>query len=858
MVWKHNLHNCSEQASTRLRLRKRLKSGPALKRACAGYSKGLSRKAFRIVAATAALVLGLLDALPVNGDEYYPYPDTEYHVVFHNWDRDWISNNIVVDDYDGSVRLDSDTPGLGQEFTTGPGEFDPYVDAYLLTYFNLSVARYSDNVTGLSVRAGIYRVNDDGTRGALVQHMTTDGMFHGDDNNTLIFTPRGEPVPLQPQTRYMFALICTNCDDGEERFMSFDSTTDPIDNDHEGSVNYVIENCRSSFGEAPAECRAYPPNHTGWELANHHVRAEDGWADTGREHILITEGRAIWLYYPEAPTNLTALPVSNTMGYVFLAWNSPERQVYTIPTSLFDLDICCNGPLPPPPEDDPEITHHEYRYKRSDTNEDDGWGEWTEIPFSAPGQLQANQFTVTGLPNAVPLQFQVRAVNEDGPSPPADTADGMAGAGFGICDRSLAVRDAIVEKLGADNCAEVTDLMLYLMTGRLTIRTSGYDYKVGDFFGMQALEALVVSGTSLSAIRWEMLRDLTSLTSLDLSDNKICRIKGGALDHPTALEVLLLNDNHLGDISACPGDVPSVAATVFNKLTALQSLNLNDNRLSELSFKVAGTTYAELPSFRKLTALTEIKLRGNGLENSHLQKSFYLGGSPGPVSIFTGLPGLEVIDLSNNRLSAPLPDKVFSGLSNLRALYLDRNADDPMVMTVSLATDGASGVKAVMPTGAPFTMHLPVNVAEGSIPGGNEIMISTGATESGVYQVTSNTRTVQNPAVTIASLPALPASHIGYELRDSGEQPPTITDTDLPAFSITDAWGNEPDSDVSGSGGGYIEFTITLSGTLAEDARVSYATSVESGQTATSGEDFSSTRGSKLFLSSGHSPPENL
>ena len=218
------------------------------------------------------------------------------------------------------------------------------------------------------------------------------------------------------------------------------------------------------------------------------------------------------------------------------------------------------------------------------------------------------------------------------------------------------------------------------------------------------------------------------------------------------------------------------------------------------------------------------------------------------MSIFTGLTGLEVIDLSNNRLTAPLPDKVFSGLSNLRALYLDRNADDPMVMTVSLATDGASGVKAVMPTGAPFTMLLPVNVAEGSIPGGNEIMISTGATESGVYQVTSNTRTVQNPAVTIASLPALPPSHIGYELRDSGEQPPTITDTDLPAFSITDAWGNEPDSDVSGSGGGYIEFTITLSGTLAEDARVSYATSVESGQTATSGEDFSTTRGSKLFL----------
>ena len=401
-----------------------------------------------------------------------------------------------------------------------------------------------------------------------------------------------------------------------------------MDNDHPDTTNNAkLGDCVN--GRAPYTCYLFPPNHTGWEIENHHVTEAEGWVHDGYEdHTLIVRADAKWLYYPEAPANLTALPVSDAMGYVFLAWNSPERPVYEIPKSIYDLgDLCCYGPLPPPPGDDPEITHHEYRYKRTDTNEDDGWGEWTEIPFSAPGHLQANQVTLTGLPDGVPLQFQVRAVNEDGPSQP-DTADVMAGAGFGICDRSPAVRDAIVEKLGADDCAEVTDLMLHQMTGRLTIRTSGYDYKYGDFFGMPSLEALVVSGTSLSAIRWEMLRDLTSLTSLDLSDNKICRIKGGALDHPTALEVLLLNDNHLGDISACPGDDPSAAATVFNKLTALQSLNLNDNRLSELSFKVAGAPYAELPSFRKLTALTEIKLRGNGLENSHLQKSFYLGEAP--------------------------------------------------------------------------------------------------------------------------------------------------------------------------------------------------------------------------------------
>ena len=215
MVWKHNLHNCSEQASTLLRLRKRLKSGPAVKRACAGYSKGLSRKAFRIVAATAALVLGLLDALPVHAVYMgEPYPDTEERIVFHNWGRDiWTSYNPpegehgwIVDDYDGSVSIDSSNHGLGQEFTTGPSDFDPYVDAYLLTYFDMSVEWASDNVAGLAFRAGIYLVNDDGTRGALVQSMTSDGMFHGGNNDTWIFTPVNEPILLQPHTRYMFAV----------------------------------------------------------------------------------------------------------------------------------------------------------------------------------------------------------------------------------------------------------------------------------------------------------------------------------------------------------------------------------------------------------------------------------------------------------------------------------------------------------------------------------------------------------------------------------------------------------------------------------------------------------------------------
>ena len=262
-------------------------------------------------------------------------------------------------------------------------------------------------------------------------------------------------------------------------------------------------------------------------------------------------------------------------------------------------------------------------------------------------------------------------MNEDGPSPPSGSVSARAGPRYaGICGRSPAVRDALLEKLTRfDNCALVEARHLHDLTGRLVIRASDYTYKYGDFFDLRQLTALEVSGTSLSVITWEMLEHLESLTTLDLSDNGICKIDAGALNHPTALEVLLLNGNHLGDTSACPGiDGPGLQGHVFNRLTALQLLNLHDNRLSAQSFDYRGHTYSELPTFQKLTALREIRLGGNGLGDPHLQRSFDTGGNPGPVSIFTGLTGLQLIDLSNNQLDQPAGRNLFRLLKPARAV----------------------------------------------------------------------------------------------------------------------------------------------------------------------------------------------
>ncbi len=806
------------------------------------------RGPIRIVAATLTLVLGLLSTLPVHAASIQYW-------VFHNWERYIASEGVKLDPedqgtYDGYTGVGG---GVGQEFTTGPNP-----DGYLLTYISIKIENFSDNFRGSFV-AAIHAVSASGGRGDVVDYMELTTTTLRKDQ-AMRFAPfDGREIRLPPDTTYMFTVACTDCDSG--RWITLHTTRDNIDNDSPDTFWINGGTCQDPANPGTLNCRVWPEeNWTGWELEDHYVVEREEWMHDGenRQSIIIT-GKARWLFTPNVPKDLTATIPSRDPNQPYsymdpsrvdLTWKSPEpREVGEWPDKV-DLGACCHGTPPDPPDPPQAPTHYEYRYKRFDAQE---WGTWTKIDHSAPGDPYENETTVTGLSPGVPHDIQLRAVNDDGPSAPVDTS-ALPGAGLGICGRSPPVRDAIVDKLlrYINNCAEVTDGMLAdMVTGRLEIHASDYTYKSGDFFGLTSLTALKVSGTSLRKIPWDMFRDLTSLTNLNLSDNEICKIDAGALDHPTALEVLFLNDNHLGDISACPdSDEPSMQPFVFNKLMALKVLKLNNNRLSEFNFDYQGATYSELPSFRKLTALEEIHLRGNDLTDSRLQRSFGQGASVNnPASIFSGLPGLQLIDLWNNGLTA-LPDGIFSGLSNLDALYLGRNAVDPMIITVFLATE-PSTVKAVVPAGAPFDIELPVSVAGGSIAGGtNALTVPAGSTESEPFAATADPGTVQDPVVSITSLPPLPGSHLGYELRDAGEQPQAPTIADLPAFSITDAaYGTEvvPGPDGAGEVAGEIEFTISLSYALTEDARVYYATSVEDGQTATSGVDFYATNGSKLF-----------
>ncbi len=88
--------------------------------------------------------------------------------------------------------------------------------------------------------------------------------------------------------------------------------------------------------------------------------------------------------YPARPTGLAATPGD---GRVTLRWDGPG---------------------------DPAITKRQYNQQTGGT-----WGAWRDIPNSAPGEANATSYTVEELTNGVEYAFAIRAVNDNGNSPPS-------------------------------------------------------------------------------------------------------------------------------------------------------------------------------------------------------------------------------------------------------------------------------------------------------------------------------------------------------------------------------------------------------------------------------------------------------
>ncbi len=311
-----------------------------------------------------------------------------------------------------------------------------------------------------------------------------------------------------------------------------------------------------------------------------------------------------------------------------------------------------------------------------------------------------------------------------------------------IIDRTSQVRDAIVAALpGVNSANDVTEAHLTTIT-RLNLRSAGISVlREDDFDGLSALQEIRLDKNQLSSLPVGVFQGLSSLSKLYLGENQLTTLPAGVFSGLTALNDLYLHNNKL----------TSLPADVFSGLSALTQINLHTNRLTSLPVDV----------FSGLSALTQLYLHNNRLASL-------------PVNVFSGLSKLQYLYLYNNRLTNLSPG-VFRGLSTPTLLWLQDNAIDPLPLTISLEKVGVNRFKATAPAGAPFTIILPVNVANGRISGGaTTLTIPQGGVESTSRTVTRTSGTTGAVTVDIGTLPRLPTRHRGYEPVKSANLPLTI------------------------------------------------------------------------------------
>ena len=320
----------------------------------------------------------------------------------------------------------------------------------------------------------------------------------------------------------------------------------------------------------------------------------------------------------------------------------------------------------------------------------------------------------------------------------------------GICDRTEAVRDAILAAIpDVEDCAEVSPNHLGNL-GRLDLSESEITYlKAGDLDNLSGLTHLNLYGNDLTALSEGIFDDLTSLTSLNLASNNILNVSDSTFDNLTAITDLDINANRL---KVLPDGV-------FDNLTSLSSLNLQSNHIGELPegifdnqaqlqrLDMGDNALSELPNgiFDNLGQLQVLDVGLNGLsglpngifDNLGQLRELYLR-----LNDLTELPSdtldnqeqLQVLDLSYNDLSE-LANGIFEGLSHLNRVNARGNTEDPFILTAGLEQSGVNGVVVKVAEATPFDMEVELAVDNGSLST-TTVTIPAGSSSSETVSVT--------------------------------------------------------------------------------------------------------------------------
>ena len=317
----------------------------------------------------------------------------------------------------------------------------------------------------------------------------------------------------------------------------------------------------------------------------------------------------------------------------------------------------------------------------------------------------------------------------------------------------------------------------------------------GLFAGLSGLELISMYSSALEELPAGLFSGLSNLKELNLGQNELTELPAAAFADLSSIEILNLFSNELAALPAGlfdglsslkrldlgQGKFVALPEGLFSDLSRLEVLNLWDSRLARLSpggfaglsglreLNLYSSRLTELPSgaFAGLSKLEQLNLGGNEI-----------GGLPGDV--FSGLGALRQLNLFRNRLTS-LPDGIFSGLNALETLHLGANLLDPLPLPLSLEKVGDNSFKAVVPTGAPFALELPVSVgSSGEIEdGAGSVSIPAGALESAALAVTRVAGTADAVEVEFGALPGLPAGHTGYAFVEDESLPRRILASSL-------------------------------------------------------------------------------
>ena len=265
----------------------------------------------------------------------------------------------------------------------------------------------------------------------------------------------------------------------------------------------------------------------------------------------------------------------------------------------------------------------------------------------------------------------------------------------------------------------------------------------------QVRDAIVAAVPGINSADDVTEAHLAAITVLNLNGRNITALKVGDFDGLTSLEELRLYNNQL----------TTLPADLFDGLTTLTTLRLYGNQLSTLPEDI----------FDELIGLTMLQLGYNRFATL-------------PGSIFDGLTKLTDLRMIGNQFTT-LPEGIFDGLTTLTTLYLGGNAVNPLPLTVSLEKIGEEQFKATAPTGAPFDIVLPLNIANGTTDNGaTTLSIPKGSVESEPLTVLRTSATAFTVTVDIGTLPGLPSNHSGYSLAKSNNLPLRFTELD-PVFT---------------------------------------------------------------------------